>query len=50
MSATWVGELLHREGMRWKKDETWFTEKVDPAFLEKRGRLSDYTGTPARAT
>lgn len=44
MSQAWVGELLHREGLRWKTDETWMTEKVDPAFLEKRGRLSSYTG------
>jgi hypothetical protein len=29
-------ELLIAEGLRWRKHETWFGERVDPAFAEKR--------------
>ncbi len=32
-----VGELLVAEGLRWRKQETWFGERVDPEFAEKRG-------------
>jgi len=32
-----IDELLLREGLRWRKDETWFGERVDPDFAEKRG-------------
>jgi transposase len=33
-----IDELLVAEGLRWRKDETWFGERVDPRFAEKRGR------------
>jgi transposase len=33
-----VDEILVNEGLRWRKHETWFGERVDPAFAEKRGR------------
>lgn len=46
MSATWIGVLLKREGMRWVQDEQWFSKKVDPEFLAKRGPSSSYTGVP----
>jgi transposase len=32
-----IGELLQREGLRWRKQEPWFGERPDPAFAEKRG-------------
>jgi len=32
-----IDELLLREGLRWRTQETWFGERVDPAFAEKRG-------------
>lgn len=32
-----IGELLLREGLRWRKQESWFGERVDPDFAEKRG-------------
>jgi transposase len=38
-----IGELLQAEGLRWRTQETWFGERVDPAFAEKRGRLSRST-------
>jgi transposase len=49
ISETHVGEILHKEGLRWKKQESWFTETLDPAFAEKRGRLSSYTRLRPRA-
>ncbi len=32
-----IGEILLHEGLRWRKQETWFGERVDPEFAEKRG-------------
>jgi transposase len=33
-----VGEILLEEGLRWRKQETWFgTERVDPDFAQKKG-------------
>ena len=38
-----IGEILQAEGLRWRTQETWFGERVDPAFAEKRGRSSPCT-------
>jgi transposase len=38
-----IGELLQAGGLRWRTQETWFGERVDPAFAEKRGRSSPAT-------
>jgi transposase len=38
-----VGEILLAEGLRWRQQETWFGERVDPAFAEKRGPSSGST-------
>jgi transposase len=38
-----IGELLIAEGLRWRKEETWFGERVDPSFAEKRGPSSSST-------
>ncbi|MGH2618778.1 MAG: helix-turn-helix domain-containing protein, partial [Thermomicrobiales bacterium] len=35
-----IGEILQREGLRWRQQETWFGERPDPAFAAKRGPLS----------
>ena len=32
-----IGEILQREGLRWRQPETWFGERPDPAFAAKRG-------------
>ncbi len=37
IKRTRINELLLREGLRWRTQETWFGERVDPAFAEKRG-------------
>ena len=37
MKRSRIGEILIAEGLRWRKQETWFGERVDPQFAEKRG-------------
>jgi len=32
-----IDEILLSEGLRWRKEETWFGERIDPAFAQKRG-------------
>jgi transposase len=34
-----IGEVLQAEGLRWRTQETWFGERPDPTFAEKRGPL-----------
>ncbi len=41
-----IGEILRDEGLRWRRQETWFGERPDPAFAEKRGPSS--RSTPRR--
>ena len=41
-----IDELLHSEGLRWRKQESWFGERVDPDFVEKRGPSSRSTRSP----
>jgi transposase len=40
ISRSQLDRVLSGEGLRWRKEETWFGERVDPAFAEKRGPLS----------
>ena len=35
--------FLQEEGLKWRHDETWFGERVDPDFARKRGRSSSST-------
>ena len=37
ISRSQLDRLLAGEGLRWRKEETWFGERVDPQFAEKRG-------------
>ena len=32
-----IDDILLAEGVRWRKQETWFGQRVDPDFVEKRG-------------
>jgi transposase len=41
-----IDEVLIAEGLRWRTQETWFGERVDPEFAKKRGALRH--STPAR--
>ena len=43
MSRSRIGELLQAEGLRWRTQETWFGERVDPDFVKKRGPSSPST-------
>ena len=46
MKRSRLDEVLVSEGLRWRKHETWFGERVDPDFAAKRGPSSD--STPVR--
>ena len=35
-----IDEILIAEGLRWRTQETWFGERVDPEFAKKRGSSS----------
>jgi transposase len=37
MRRSRINEILLQEGLRWRRHETWFGERVDPEFAEKRG-------------
>ena len=37
ISRSHIDRILSGEGLRWRKQETWFGERVDPEFAEKRG-------------
>jgi transposase len=46
MKRSRISDILIAEGLRWRKQETWFGERVDPQFAEKRGLLR--SSTPRR--
>ncbi|HEY0722796.1 MAG TPA: helix-turn-helix domain-containing protein [Pyrinomonadaceae bacterium] len=37
MKRSRINEILLAEGLRWRQQESWFGERVDPDFAEKRG-------------
>lgn len=41
-----IDEILLAEGLRWRQEETWFSERVDPDFAKKRGRLNGSIPNP----
>jgi len=41
-----IDEILIAEGLRWRKEETWFGARVDPQFAEKRGSSPSSTRSP----
>jgi transposase len=43
ISRSRIGEILQTEGLRWRTQETWFGARVDPDFVQKRGRSSRST-------
>src|ERR687893_2423911 len=43
-----IGEILVDEGLKWRHQETWFGERVDPDFAEKRGSSKPSTPHPRR--
>ena len=49
MRRSRMDEILLKEGLRWRRQETWFGERVDPEFAEKRGASTGSTPRPRRA-
>ena len=49
MRRSRISEILIAEGLQWRQEETWFGERVDPAFAQKRGRSSNSTLPRRRA-
>jgi transposase len=43
MRRSRIGEILLDEGLKWRREETWFGERVDPEFARKRGRSNSST-------
>jgi transposase len=41
-----IDDILQAEGLRWRQQEKWFGERVDPDFAQKRGSLN--SSTPRR--
>lgn len=48
MKKTRIFEILQDEGLRWRKQETWFGERLDPEFARKRGHLKRSEIAPQR--
>ena len=40
MRRSRIGGILLAEGLKWRREETWFGERIDPEFARKRGRSS----------
>jgi len=49
MRRSRISEIFPREGLKWRHEETWFGERVDPDFARKRGRSSGSTRKHRRA-
>jgi transposase len=43
MKRSRIDQVLRQEGLRWRHEETWFGERVDPEFAKKRGSSTSYT-------
>jgi transposase len=41
-----ISEILRQEGLRWRHQEGWFGERIDPDFAAKRGRSKPSTPLP----
>lgn len=37
ISRAHIGRVLRAEGLRWYQEQTYFSERVDPQFAERRG-------------
>src|SRR3712207_4872892 len=49
MRRSRISEIFIREGLKWRHEETWFGERVDPDFAKKRGRSNSSTRRRRRA-
>ncbi|HZI77105.1 MAG TPA: helix-turn-helix domain-containing protein [Gemmatimonadales bacterium] len=49
MRRSRISEIFIREGLKWRHEETWFGERVDPDFAKKRGSSNSSTRCRRRA-
>jgi transposase len=49
MRRSRIDEILLKEGLRWRRQETWFGARVDPEFAEQRGASRHSTPPHLRA-
>ena len=49
MRRSRIDEILLKEGLRWRRQETWFGARVDPEFAEKRDASRHSTPPHLRA-
>jgi transposase len=49
MRRSRISEILIDEGLKWRQEETWFGERIDPDFARKRGRSRSSTRRRQRA-
>jgi transposase len=49
MKRSRLDEVLVSEGLRWRKQENWFGERVDPDFAAKRGAIERLYTAPQPA-
>ena len=49
MRRSRIDEILLKEGLRWRRQETWFGARVNPEFAEKRGASRHSTPPHLRA-
>jgi hypothetical protein len=49
MRRSRISEIFIREGLKWRHEETWFGDRVDPDFAKKRGSSSSSTPRRRRA-
>ena len=45
MSRSRMSEIFRNEGLRWRQQEGWFGQRVDPDFAKKRGSSNGSTPT-----
>ena len=46
MKRSRMSEIFKHEGLRWRQQEGWFGQRVDPDFAEKRGPSNGFILTP----
>src|SRR5260370_39722827 len=46
MQRSRISEIFIAEGLRWRHEETWFCERVDPEFAQKRGAIRTVDTAP----
>jgi transposase len=49
MRRSRISEILLDEGLKWRREETWFGARVDPDFAQKRGQSNSSTRPRRRA-